>query len=229
MTAREGGPGRYGEHMSRPARAWFAVNAVVVVVALAIQIPITAAAAGDAFDTPAARVANLFTFFTILSNILVAGVCAVLAVRPEHRSRLFAVVWLDALLAITVTGIVYNTVLIGLYELRGPELFADRLFHMVSPALFVVGSLLFGPRGLVTARTVAPALLYPLLWLAFTLVCGAIITWYPYPFLQVPTLGYGRVAVNSLLITSLFLALAAVVVGIDRALGGARRAVPQPR
>jgi hypothetical protein len=215
--------------VTRTARAWFAVNAVVVVVALVIQIPITAAATGGAFDTPAARVANLFTFFTILSNILVAGVCLVLAARPGHRSPLFAVAWLDALLAITVTGIVYNTVLIGLYELHGAELVADRLFHMVSPALFVLGWLLFGPRGLVTARTVAVSLLYPLLWLAFTLVRGAIISWYPYPFLQVPELGYGQVTLNSLLITSLFLALAAAVVGIDRVLGRTRRALPQRR
>jgi hypothetical protein len=216
--------------VTRTARAWFAVNAVVVVVALVIQIPITAAATDGAFDTPAARVANLFTFFTILSNILVAAVCLVLAARPGHRSPLFAVAWLDALLAITVTGIVYNTVLIGLYELHGAELVADRLFHTVSPALFVLGWLLFGPRGLVTTvRTVALSLLYPLLWLAFTLVRGAIITWYPYPFLQVPDLGYGRVTLNSLLITSLFLALAAAVVGIDRVLGRTRRALPQPR
>jgi hypothetical protein len=215
--------------VTRTARAWFAVNAVVVVVALAIQIPITAAATEGVFDTPAARVANLFTFFTILSNILVAAVCLVLAARPGHRSPLFAVVWLDGLLAIAVTGIVYNTVLIGLYELRGAELVADRLFHMASPALFVLGWLLFGPRGLVTARTVALSLLYPLLWLAFTLVRGAIISWYPYPFLQVPELGYGRVTLNSLLITSLFLALAAAVVGMDRILGRTRRAVPQQR
>ncbi len=204
--------------MSRAARAWFAVNAVVVVVALVIQIPITAAATGGAFDTPAARVANLFTFFTILSNILVAVVSAVLALRPGPRSRLFAVAWLDALLAITVTGIVYNTVLIGLYELHGAELFADRLFHMVSPALFVLGWLLFGPRGLLSGRIVALSLAYPLGWLAFTLVRAAIITWYPYPFLDVPTHGYAQVALNSVVITALFLGLAVAVAGIDRLL-----------
>jgi hypothetical protein len=208
--------------VTRTARTWFTVNAVVIVVALVIQIPITAAATGGAFDTPAARVANLFTFFTILSNIIVAAVCVVLAARPGHRSVVFSVAWLDALLAITVTGIVYNTVLIGLYELHGAELLADRLFHMVSPVLFVVGWLLFGPRGLVTARVAALSLIYPLLWLVFTLVRGAIITWYPYPFLEVPTLGYAQVALNSVVITGLFLALAAGVVGVDRVLDRAR-------
>jgi hypothetical protein len=202
--------------VSVAARSWFALNAVVVVVALAIQIPITAGKAeGAFFDTPAARVGNLFTFFTILSNILVAVVCVAL-VLGRRDSRLFAVAWLDALLAITVTGIVYNTVLAGLYDLRGAEYLADRLFHTVSPLLFVIGWLLFGPRGLVGVRVVGPALLYPLAWLAFTMVRGALIGWYPYPFVDVTVLGYGWVAVNSVLITLLFLALAAVAFGVDR-------------
>lgn len=201
--------------MSLPARCWFALNALVVAVALAIQIPITAGKVGGFFDTPAARVGNLFTFFTILSNILVAAVCVALVLRRRH-SDLFAVAWLDALLGITVTGVVYNTVLAGLYDLRGAEYLADRLFHAVSPLLFVVGWLLFGPRGLVRRRVVLLALIYPLAWLAFTLVRGALIGWYPYPFVDVTALGYVQVAVNSLLITALFLVLAAVAFGVDR-------------
>lgn len=201
--------------MSLPARCWFALNALVVVVALAIQIPITAGKVGGFFDTPAARVGNLFTFFTILSNILVAVVCVAM-VRRRSDSTLFAVAWLDALLAITVTGIVYNTVLAGLYDLRGAEYLADRLFHLVSPLLFVAGWALFGPRGLVRPRVVGLALVYPLVWLAFTLVRGAVIGWYPYPFVDVIKEGYGQVAVNSVLITALFLVLAAIASGIDR-------------
>ena len=213
--------------MSLPARCWFALNALVVAVALAIQIPITAGRAEGFFDTPAARVGNLFTFFTILSNILVAVVCVALVVR-RRDSDLFAVAWLDALLGITVTGIVYNTVLAGLYDLRGAEYLADRLFHMVSPLLFVVGWLLFGPRGLVRGRVVGLALVYPLVWLAFTLVRGALIGWYPYPFVDVITLGYGQVALNSVLITLLFLVLAAVVFGVDRVATRSARVAARP-
>jgi hypothetical protein len=216
--------------VSLPARSWFALNALVVLVALTIQIPITAGRVGGFFDTPAARVGNLFTFFTILSNILVAVVCVVLALRrggsAPSGSDLFAVAWLDALLAITVTGIVYNTVLAGLYDLHGAEYLADRLFHTVSPLLFVIGAVLFGPRGLVRPRVVGLALVYPVAWLVFTLVRGALIGWYPYPFVDVIKLGYGRVAFNCVLITLLFLVLAAVAFGIDRA--RSRRAAPEP-
>lgn len=213
-------------HVSLVARGWFALNALVVVVALAIQVPVTAGREGGFFDTPAARVGNLFTFFTILSNILVAVVCVTELVRPGRRSTWAAVAWLDALLAITVTGIVYNTVLAGLYDLDGAEYLADRLFHTVSPLLFVIGAALFGPRGLVRPRVVGLALVFPVAWLVFTLVRGALIGWYPYPFVDVTALGYARVALNCLLITLLFLVLAAVVSGLDRALS--RRAAPDP-
>lgn len=217
--------------MTFTARSWFALNALVVVVALAIQIPITAGRTGGFFDTPAARVGNLFTFFTILSNILVAVVCVVLALRAAGRTAprttAFAVAWLDALLAITVTGIVYNTVLAGLYDYRGAEYVADKLFHTVSPLLFVIGWLLFGPRGLIRPRVIGLALVYPLAWLAFTLVRGALIGWYPYPFVDVTALGYSRVAVNCVVITLLFLVLAGVAFGVDRLALRSSRTAPR--
>ncbi len=214
--------------MTVVARTWHATTAVVVLVALVIQIPITAAATGGAFDTPAARVANLFTFFTILTNVLVLGTGAVLAVAPRSRGTLFAVVRLDAVLGIAVTGIVFHTLLADLYDLRGAEAFADLLFHTVSPVLTVLGWLLFGPRGLVDRAIVALSLLYPLLWLGFTLVRGAVTGWYPYPFVDVPRVGYPAVVVNSLGITALFLVLATALLGLDRLLSRHASAITGP-
>jgi hypothetical protein len=209
------------------ARVWFAVGALVVVVALVIQIPITAAHVDDAFfTTPAARVANLFTFFTILTNLLVAATDLVLAVRPTARSTLLRVARLDAVLAITITAVVYHVLLAGLDQFSGAEELANQLWHTVSPVLTVGGWALFGPRGLVDRRIVVLSLAYPVAWLACTLVRGALIGWYPYPFLQVDELGYGPVGLYCAAITLLFLAVAAGVAGIDRLLAGrsARRA-----
>jgi hypothetical protein len=205
------------------ARVWFAVGALVVAVALAIQVPITAGHAGGFFTTPAARVGNLFTYFTILSNLLVGVTNAVLALRPRARSTALRVARFDAVLAILVTGVVYHLLLADLYHLTGAEEVANQLFHTVTPLLTVVGWLLFGPHGHIDRRVVGFSVLYPLAWLAFTLVRGAVIGWYPYPFVDVGVLGYGRVALNCAGVTALFLAVAAVLAVLDRRL--ARRPV----
>jgi hypothetical protein len=209
-------------------RAWYALTALVVLVALAIQIPITATATGGRFDTPVERVANLFTFFTILTNTLVGITAAHLALRPGEASLPWRVARLDALLGIVVTGSVYHALLADLYVLTGAEAFANQLFHTVVPVLAVVGWALFGPRGLIGPVVVACSVVYPLVWLAFTLVRGALIDYYPYPFVDVTRLGYAQVALNCLGITVLFLALAAVAAGLDRVLAAraARRPVP---
>lgn len=204
--------------MSVTGRVWNAVNAVVVLVALTIQIPITAGNVDGVFDTPAARVANLFTFFTILTNLVVAGTSAALALRPAGRGRVLAVLRLDAVLGIAVTAAVYHALLADLYDLRGAEEFANQLFHSVSPALALLGWLLFGPRGLLDRRVVLAAMLYPLLWLVFALVRGAVIDWYPYPFVDVSRFGYATVLLNCLGVTALFLVLAAALLGLDRLL-----------
>jgi hypothetical protein len=65
---------------------------------------------------------------------------------------------------------------------------------------------------------------FPLVWLAYTLTRGVLVDdrtgrdYYPYPFLDVVDLGYGRVLVNIGLVALLFAALAAVALWADRRL-----------
>jgi hypothetical protein len=82
----------------------------------------------------------------------------------------------------------------------------------------VLGWLLFGPRPRITVPVVCWSLLWPLSWFAYTLVRGAIWSWYPYPFVAVPSHGYGRVLVNGLLVLLVFAALAGLSLIADRAL-----------
>ena len=191
----------YRRGMPKLTRAWFAVTALVALTGLVTQIVATA-------QDPAGRVANLFCFFTIDSNLLVTITSALVALGVA-RGRLFTVVWLDALAGIIVTGIVYQVALAGLYELHGLSLFSDTVLHKVTPILFVLGWLVAGPRGALTWRTVWWSLLYPLAWLAFTLPRGAITGFYPYPFVDAGALGYGMVALNCVFIGLFFTALAA--------------------
>ena len=84
-----------------------------------------------------------------------------------------------------------------LLDLSGGSYVVDKLLHVVVPA---AGGGCVGRGRTTPARPLAPrswdALLWPLLWGAFTLVRGSITGWWPYPFINVDELGWGRVLVN---------------------------------
>jgi hypothetical protein len=87
--------------------------------------------------------------------------------------------------------------------------------HTVVPVMAVIGWLLLGPRGLVSRRVAWLSLIFPVAWLAFTLIRGAIAHWYPYPFIDVTRLGYGGAAVNCVWVALLMLGLAAGATVLD--------------
>jgi hypothetical protein len=167
------------------------------------------------FHPAAARAANAFAFFTIQSNLLV-GVSALLLALNLNRSSLpFAVLRLTALVAITVTGVVFHAVLAQTLDLKSWDAVGNELVHTVVPVMAVVGWLLIGPTPLFTRRAAWLSLIFPLCWLAFTLVRGAIAHWYPYPFIDVTALGYGGAIVNCVWVALLFLGLAAGATALD--------------
>jgi hypothetical protein len=208
------------------ARATFAVTAVLVVVAIAIltSLNIEGGREDEFSDHAWARVLNIFAFFTILSNIIIGVTCALLARDPQRDSPVFRMFRLTGVLCIAVTGVVYHVALASLRQLDGEALVADQILHTVVPVLAVGGWLAFGPRGLASRDDALSATLVPLAWLAFTLVRGPIVDWYPYPFLDVSVEGYVRVLVNALIVAVLFFVLALGAVALDGWL--ARRVAP---
>jgi hypothetical protein len=115
---------------------------------------------------------------------------------------------LASLFGITVTGIVYATVLAKVHEPHGwQETSTNTAFHYIVPIMMVLGWLLFGPRRRIERRTVVLATLWPIGWAIYTLIHGAITKWYPYPFLDVTTHGYDRVIINAVAVVAVLLAV----------------------
>jgi hypothetical protein len=214
-------------------RAWHAVIALAVAAAFVVQLVIAAdvspTPAGHAVGTlagasMAVRMLRVVSFFTIQSNLLCAVVSAQLALDPRRDGRAWRAVRLAGLFGITVTGIVYSTVLARVHEPHGwQEISTNTVFHYVVPIMMVLGWLGFGPRPRITGRVIGEALAWPVLYFGYILCFGAISGWYPYPFLDVTTHGYGRVLVNAVLVTVVFGALAGLFAWGDRALPRAPR------
>ena len=68
----------------------------------------------------------------------------------------------------------------------------------------------------------------PVGWLVYTLVRGALASWYPYPFIDVDAHGYGPVLLNCLGVAALTLLFALGAVRLDPRLGRSERPVPEP-
>ncbi len=204
----------------RNAQRWHALTAGVAVVALVLQLvliiignPVLAESEPPGL---AMRLYRFFAYFTIESNLLVAIAAVSLALDPARDGPVWRVVRLAGTVGITITAVVHFLLLRPLLDLEGWDYAADKLLHMVVPALAVLGWFLFGPRPRVTSRTIWLALLFPITWAAWTLTFGALDGWYPYPFLDPAEEGWAGVLVAVVAITALFLALFGAAAWWDR-------------
>ena len=202
------------------ARAWHLLTALVCAASLMLQFYLSAANKNTQVSpfTVGTRIVNFFCFFTIQSNLIVLAAAIALVLVPDRDGAFWRVALLDALLCITVTCLVDVVVLRPQQHLGGWSNVADLGLHVVTPILLVAGWLLFGPRPRLGWATLGWSTVYPLVWVAFTLIRGNVVNWYPYPFIDVTTHGYARVTLNVALVAVLLLALGAVFGWLDRKL-----------
>ncbi len=212
--------------IQRFARPWHILTAVVVWAALIFQF-ILIVRGGVVLDETApvplaTRLIRFISYFTVLTNILVAATATTLALGHDSTGHWWKVLRLNAIIGIAVTGLVHWFFLRPLMNLSGGDYVADKLLHVVAPILAVIGWAVFGPRGRADRSVLWPSLIYPIGWLVYTLVRGAIVDWYPYPFLDVNLHGYPRALLACAAVAVLLLALTWAAIKLDPRLPGTR-------
>ena len=85
----------------------------------------------------------------------------------------------------------------------------DRVLHRVLPVVLMIDWLIDPPATRISWRQALRWLAYPVAWVVYTMIRGALTDRYPYPFLDPANGGYGTVAMYS----------AAIVVGTVLAIG----------
>lgn len=159
-------------------------------------------------------VIRFFSFFTILTNLIVAICCSVLLFKPvtgffsKHKTLTAITVY------ILVVGLIYNFILRSLWKPEGLQKIVDELLHTVIPAMFLFYWLIFVEKNKLSWNIILPWLIYPLVYLIFVLIRGTFSGYYPYPFLNADTLGFKKVLLNSVGITVVFIVLSALFVAI---------------
>ena len=160
-----------------------------------------------------------FSFFTILTNLLVALVFTAIAMRRATGWAQFFVtpsVQGGAAVYIAIVGIVYQLLLRQLWNPKGAQLLADMLLHAVVPLGYVVYWLIFAPRTGLTWRDAVFWLVYPGVYLLYVLARGAVTGLYPYPFVDVKVLGYAGVLARAAALMAVFLGMGLLLVAVGR-------------
>ncbi|WP_423067621.1 Pr6Pr family membrane protein [Devosia sp. CN2-171] len=201
-------------------QAGFAITAA----ALVLQIVLTVEHRLGNGDSLVGALVYYFSFFTILSNIMVALI---------YLSDLVAWRWLEwwrtpwvrgmMAAAIVLVMIVVHFLLFGLADINIWFVIADRTLHYVDPVMYALWWLLFQRHGALVWGDLPKMLVYPLLYVIWAMTRGAVVNEYPYPFLAANRLGYPQVIVNGAVILAGFVLLYVIVIGVDRWLG--RRAL----
>ena len=130
--------------------------------------------------------ANFFAYFTNLSNIFAAVVLLIGAVYllqhrdptpPEDMVRGASVA------AILLVFIVYGILLRDI-DLGNLQPWVNSVIHYIFPLAVLADWLILPPKSTLRVQQLGYWLIYPLAYLVYTLIRGAIVGFYPYPFLN---------------------------------------------
>jgi hypothetical protein len=200
----------------------WAYSALVVIItwfALVLQFSISIPAYLAKGCSLRSALIQLFSFYTILSNLLmVIGLTTILIAAKSAWGRFFSrnTVLTSIVLYMTIVGLTYNILLRNVWNPVGLFKLADELLHVVNPLLFIIYWLAFAPKSGLKYGNVWPWLWFPFLYFIYVLIRGAISGNYPYPFLNVAELGYPQVLLTAVILLPIFWGLGALFVFIAR-------------
>ena len=165
------------------------------------------------------RVYDSHGYFTTWSNIVVAVTLTVLYLNPERTGRIFNRLRNTGLLMITMTMVLYHLLLAD--PSRSPESWhavSNLLQHYITPMVTILVWAIAGPRGRFHLSDTFAVFIIPILYLAYTLLHGAIATVYPYPFFDAAKNGYVSVLMwmGSVIVSGYVVAL--IYLGAERLL-----------
>jgi len=137
------------------------------------------------------RPAEYFTFFTITSCLL-TGIALTIGglrvLRNQPETRFLTLFRLTMAASMVIVGVIYNALLTDSVDARDigydwPVL-PNLVLHTYMPILVFLEWLIARTAVPLKLKSVFWVLVYPLTWLAFSIVRGLVTNWYPYWFLN---------------------------------------------
>lgn len=164
---------------------------------------------------------RFFTYFTVLTNILIGMFTVTMLFNSSSKlGQFFARFETQTAITvyIVVVGLVYNLILRSLWSPVGLQRLVDELLHSVIPLMYLFYWLFLSVKTRLQWKQIIPWMLYPAVYTILVLVRGTFSGFYPYPFMDVDTLGFNTVLVNCVGVTGIFVFFSALFVIISRLL-----------
>ena len=167
----------------------------------------------------AGGIVSYFGYFTITTNLLVCVALTVPLISPASAAGRFfsrSDVTAGVATSIVFVSIAYHLLLRNVWNPQGWQLVADVLLHYVMPALFLIYWWFNHPKG--ALRWTHPLYwgIYPIAYMIYVLIRGAIIGSYPYRFIDPLAIGYERTMINAFGLLFFFIVLGLVMVSLGR-------------
>jgi hypothetical protein len=140
-------------------------------------------------DTASVRIVGFFSYFTIWSNIVVVLIGYSLW-RNKSGFKYFSNLFATGLIMITITGLVYNTVLLPVFPPKGWYWLTSALMHLIVPVMYFYLWMVRGPRGAISTEHTLRILTIPIIYLIYTVAHGLAIKQWPYKFLDLTSEGF---------------------------------------
>lgn len=162
---------------------------------------------------------RFFSFFTILTNIIVATFFSLNFRKSKNRvsSKLDSSALVTSItLYITIVGLTYQVLLRHLWHPTGLQMLVDESLHSVIPVIAIFYWFMYANKSGLEYRQIPKWLIYPLVYLLYILMSGPFMEFYPYPFLDVSKFGMKQVLINSGGMVVLFVGFAVGLVWLGR-------------
>lgn len=166
-------------------------------------------------------VIEFFSYFTITTNLTVAVCCSTLSLLPATSiGKWFAkqATFTAITVYISIVGIIYNLVLRFAWNPQGLQRIVDELLHTFIPLLFVLYWLFCTGKDQLKWNSFLRWLIYPLVYVIFIFIRGAVSGLYPYPFLDVTKIGYTNALINSCYVTIAFTLVSLLFIAMGKKL-----------
>ncbi|MBK6877451.1 MAG: Pr6Pr family membrane protein [Ignavibacteria bacterium] len=169
-------------------------------------------------DSRAAEAIRFFSFMTIWTNIIIAVYYTVLILSPQTKlGRFFSrpMVQAGLLLYIIIVGLIYHLILANQWNPQGLEFIADQSLHTVVPILYLFYWIFFSEKEKLSYSSALKWLEYPVIYIVYSLIRGAITGKYPYFFVDVTKLGYATTLTNASYVLAAYFVLGLMLVFIN--------------